>query len=185
VIEDALLGKAAPWDITLRADGKVLSASGAAIRQGKQGPLSWQVRDAMLPEPPPPEPVRDREWPARRMLHIHHLPTGAYRLCIDGQPVATASAKAWEDGVAVHDGPEFEQAEHLRRTIVEKNRLYFNRWRPENETYLFGFRKHEQGRNAVEIPRFDPLVVAREKAIAQLKVPKTHTYQLKRIAEQP
>ena len=49
-------------------------------------------------------------------------------------------------------GPDFEQAEALRALIVAKNRLYFHRWRPQNETYLFGFRKHEQGQNAVEIP---------------------------------
>jgi hypothetical protein len=43
--------------------------------------------------------------------------------------------------------------------------LYFHRWRPQNETYLFGFRKHEQGKNGIEIPQFDPLVEAKEKAI--------------------
>jgi len=63
-------------------------------------------------------------------------------------------------------GPWLDQAEKLRQTIVEKNRLYFNRWRPQNETYLFGFRKAEQGKNAVEIPQFDPLVEQLEKEIA-------------------
>ena len=32
-------------------------------------------------------------------------------------------------------------------------------------TYLFGFRKHEQGRNASEIPQFDPLIADLEKQI--------------------
>ncbi len=48
--------------------------------------------------------------------------------------------------------------ETIRREIVRKNELYFHRWRPQNVTYLFLFRKHEQGNNAVEIPQFDPLV---------------------------
>jgi lysophospholipase L1-like esterase len=56
--------------------------------------------------------------------------------------------------------------EALRALVVEKNRLFFHRWRPANETYLFGFRKHEQGRNAAEMPMFDPLVEKAEKAIA-------------------
>lgn len=56
--------------------------------------------------------------------------------------------------------------EALRALIVEKNRLFFHRWRPANETYLFGFRKHEQGRNGAEMPMFDPLVAQAEKAIA-------------------
>jgi lysophospholipase L1-like esterase len=58
--------------------------------------------------------------------------------------------------------------EPLRRAVVEKNRLFFHRWRPQNETYLFGFRKHEQGNNAAEIPLFDPLIAEKEKQIASL-----------------
>lgn len=59
--------------------------------------------------------------------------------------------------------------EPLRAKIVEKNRLFFHRWRPQNETYLFGFRKHEQGKNAAEVAAFDPLVAAAEAEIAALK----------------
>lgn len=61
-------------------------------------------------------------------------------------------------------------AEQLREAIQVKNQLYFHRWRPQNFTYLFGFRKHEQGNNAVEIPQFDPLIVAAEEKIAALRV---------------
>lgn len=63
--------------------------------------------------------------------------------------------------------------ESLRQTIIDKNQLYFYRWRPQNETYLFGFRKHEQGRNAKEVAEFDPLISAKEKEIAKLRVPKS------------
>jgi len=54
-------------------------------------------------------------------------------------------------------------------TIRKKNELFFHRWRPQNETYLFGFRKHEQGNNAKEVFEFDPLVAAEEKKIAELR----------------
>jgi lysophospholipase L1-like esterase len=57
----------------------------------------------------------------------------------------------------------------FRTKIVEKNQLFFHRWRPQNETYLFGFRKHEQGKNATEVAAFDPLVARAEKEIAELK----------------
>lgn len=59
-------------------------------------------------------------------------------------------------------------AEPLRQKIVEKNRLFFHRWRPQNETYLFGFRKHEQGKNAAEVAAFDPLVAAAEDEVQKL-----------------
>lgn len=53
----------------------------------------------------------------------------------------------------------------LRTTIVAKNHLFFQRWRPQNEIYLFGSRKHEQGRNGAEIPQFDPLIAEKEQLI--------------------
>jgi len=54
---------------------------------------------------------------------------------------------------------------NLRAAVIEKDRLFFNRWRPANETYLFLFRKHEQGQNAKEIPMFDPLIAGQEKKV--------------------
>jgi lysophospholipase L1-like esterase len=65
-------------------------------------------------------------------------------------------------------GP-IRETEALRAKIVEKNQLFFHRWRPQNETYLYLFRKHEQGKNAQEIPLFDPLIKKAEKEIAELK----------------
>ena len=80
-------------------------------------------------------------------------------------------------------GPEYAQLEALRRALVEKNRQVFYRWRPQNETYIFGFRKHEQGQNAADIPRFDPLAVEKEAEIARLRIPVAHTYELIRVEE--
>ncbi|MFK7770087.1 MAG: PVC-type heme-binding CxxCH protein [Mariniblastus sp.] len=53
----------------------------------------------------------------------------------------------------------------LRELVREKNRLYFHRYRPQNETYLRGFRKHEQGQNAKEILEFDALIAQAESRI--------------------
>lgn len=57
----------------------------------------------------------------------------------------------------------------LRAAIIAKNELFFHRWRPQNETYLFGFRKHEQGKNAKEVAEFDPLVKQAEDEIERIK----------------
>ena len=62
-----------------------------------------------------------------------------------------------------------ETPENIRSLVNRKNREYFYRWRPQNETYIFGFRKHEQGRNAVEIPQFDPIIEKLEARINELK----------------
>ena len=61
------------------------------------------------------------------------------------------------------------RTENLRKGIIEKNRLFFHRWRPANETYLYLFRKHEQGNNAKEIPQFDPIIEEREKEIEAIR----------------
>jgi hypothetical protein len=45
-------------------------------------------------------------------------------------------------------------AEKVRTLAIQKNFQYFNQWRPANEPYIFGFRKQEQSRNQVELPRF-------------------------------
>lgn len=68
-------------------------------------------------------------------------------------------------------GGKFSQSDHeqLRELIHRKNELFFHRWRPQNFTYLLGFRKHEQGQNAVEIAEFDPLIEALETKIHNLK----------------
>ncbi len=60
-------------------------------------------------------------------------------------------------------------AEALRRVILRKNEFFFHRSRPANMAYIFGFRRGEQGRNSVEMPRFDPLIAEEEKKIAQLR----------------
>lgn len=71
-------------------------------------------------------------------------------------------------GLAAVSGSTTAQ-EMLLAAVVKKNEYFFHRWRPENWTYIFGFRKHEQGQNAVEIPRFDPLVEEWDGVIAGLR----------------
>jgi lysophospholipase L1-like esterase len=124
------------------------------ITEARGNPPLFEATIDILPLPPPPKDGAppDFRWQSP------FVSVEARRLIID---------------------PDLEQAEKLRQTIIAKNRLYFYRWRPENETYLFGFRKHEQGQNAREIPQFDPLIVEKEKEIAKLRVPVPHTYELK------
>ena len=79
------------------------------------------------------------------------------------------SAKLIEGlGLNLPDAPA-PALESLRRAVIAKDTLFFNRWRPHNETYLFGFRTHEQGQNAKESPRFDPLIAQGDEAIQKLK----------------
>ena len=84
----------------------------------------------------------------------------------------TASPKFVEAlGINLATGNQLqsEHARKIREATVAKNKLFFFRWRPANETYLRLFRKHEQGNNVRELPMFDPLIAEAEKEIEALK----------------
>jgi len=80
-----------------------------------------------------------------------------------------ATARLVDDALGPQPGnrDKGKAAEALRQHIIRKNEWFFNRSRPANMAYIFGFRAKEQGRNALEIPRFDSLVAREEEAIAK------------------
>lgn len=182
---ERLLGLAdEPWRVELTHEGQVVAAVGTAVSNvaAAESAIRFRSEDSRLPTPAAPaDGPYSGTLPGReRVLAVTGLPEGNYRLLIDGQQVAAATAGQWNTGLTITTGPEFDQAEQLRQAIRKKNELYFYRWRPQNETYLFGFRKYEQGQNAREIPLFDPLVTAAEGAIAGLRLPAPHDYALVR-----
>jgi lysophospholipase L1-like esterase len=77
---------------------------------------------------------------------------------------------------ATQTNPQYEA---LRQLLLKKNELYFHRWRPQNITYLFGFRKHEQGNNAADIAKFDPFILELERQIHELQQPQWRQVTLK------
>jgi lysophospholipase L1-like esterase len=187
VLRRGLVWADAPaWQVEIDATGgKKPIFYSCFVEKFETNPVRFQVVKSGLPSPPLPKDCpAGATWESERLLLVRGLPAGKYELKIDGKPIVTKDAGEWASGVQVSAGPEFEQAERLREAIVAKNRLYFHRWRPQNETYLFGFRKHEQGQNAREIPQFDPLVEKAEAEINELKKPKAHAYELKRVEEE-
>ncbi len=105
-------------------------------------------------------------------------------------PAATTTSPRTENGVHLAEAGAFEVSQALAQELLgrpipdeqwtrlsnatdllamirKKNEWFFHRYRPQNETYLFLFRKHEQGNNAVEIPQFDELVNNVEQEIRQ------------------
>ncbi|NUN14326.1 MAG: hypothetical protein HUU55_11905, partial [Myxococcales bacterium] len=142
--------------------------------------VAFEMRSKWLPRPlaPMEQEMNEVASATAPKLLVRGLAPGDYELKIDAKLVLTATAEQWAQGVAVTAGPDLDQVESLRQAIVAKNRLFFYRWRPQNETYLFGFRKHEQGQNAKEITQFDPLVAEQEARIRKLAKPQIHQYEL-------
>jgi lysophospholipase L1-like esterase len=138
-----------PWEVQLEAGkAKVVTGPIRVTREGDKLSVSSDV------VPPANQTLRFR-WKAAQ--------AGRYEFESGGVKVVATNGP---DGL-VADLPVGRPYENLRQLVVDKDMLFFHRWRPQNETYLFGFRKHEQGNNAREIPMFDPLVDQAEKKIAE------------------
>lgn len=141
------------------AHNRALSAYSRALRSlaEKRGASFIDLFED-LPEKPGEMPRPG--WVGLSDDHIH-LNQAGYR----------AAAQVLETGLGWPAGPwrDSPRAERLRQAIIKKNNLFFYRSRPANMAYIFGFRKREQGQNAVEIPQFDPLIAAEEQVIAKLR----------------
>jgi lysophospholipase L1-like esterase len=173
-----------PWQFDVDVRSGTYNAENVSLQswQKSEHRHEWTLLDRYLPAPFPPDtaPPDPAELPYGH-IQVRGLPPGTYQLLVEGVPAVTATAAQWEAGQPLPLRAGQGQVEELRRTIREKNELYFHRHRPQNETYLFLFRKHEQGNNAVEIPQFDPLISEKEEEIARLRLPRPGKYELVRI----
>jgi len=144
---------------------------------GADSQMNFVARGVMLPLAPPPGMPAVAE--SEEVFRIAGLDANLkYTLKSAGHKLATASGEQWAKGVTLRAGPDFEQEESLRKLVISKNFDFFNYWRPQNDTYIFGYRNHEQGRNAPEIARFDKLVTEKEAEIEKLREPASHEYVL-------
>ncbi len=113
------------------------------------------------------------------------VPFGRYELIVDGTLQIDFEYAA--DG-GLNGGPSLIPAAYvtteLREAVIEKNEMYFHRWRPQNVTYLFLFRKHEQGNNAKEVEEFEEIVAKLDDRIFELKQKATEvTIEIVRVGD--
>jgi hypothetical protein len=185
----------ASWSIYFNKQGK-LSEKAKHISDLKvtKYKITFTSKDEMLPMPTVPATLpdgftvrgsTDRFWTRGRHIILDAAEPGRYEVRVDGKTIAkaqtTATSKPSRLLIWLPKAPEFQQTEQLRQAILKKNELFFHQWRPANETYIYLFRKHEQGRNAKEMPMFDPLIAAQETIIAKLKKPVAHKYEIIRV----
>jgi len=121
--------------------------------------------------------------PAQLKLQVSGLKGGNYAVLIDGVAAAKLTNADLAAGRLVQSStPQVVAAvEALRHKIIEKDTMFFHRWRPQNVTYLFLFRKHEQGNNAQEVDEFEGIVSKLDAEIHPLKQPLTQTVEIRRI----
>jgi hypothetical protein len=177
------------WNVEMDMTSGTFDAVGTDIDkfQVAGGGLSFSAVDRRLPPPPAPgehsagEAATQGE--AAGLMRVRGLAPGRHVLSIGDQQVIAADAGQWSAGVRFANPAALAQVETLREAVQKKNELFFHRWRPQNETYLFLFRKHEQGNNASEIPQFDPLIESAEAAIRQQTQPRAYTYTIQPVED--
>jgi len=63
------------------------------------------------------------------------------------------------------------RADKVRQAIIKKNTLYFHRWRPRNDAFVFGERRDEQKIAQKEPLQFEPYIEQQEQRIRKLLKP--------------
>ena len=61
-----------------------------------------------------------------------------------------------------------EKANQIRSTIIKKNTLFYHRWRPRNDAFVYGERKDEQRIAQEEPAQIEPFIAKQEAAITLL-----------------
>ena len=61
-----------------------------------------------------------------------------------------------------------KSADTIRSAIITKNQLFFHRWRPRNNAFVFGERKDEQRIAQLEPARIEPYIAEQEERINTL-----------------
>lgn len=177
-----------------KALGMPVNRETVTVTMGKQGASSSNVKilsaengalvrfvstDKYLPLPAP-QTIAGVGNNAN-MVRIIGLKKGYYTLKVQNNQVVTASAKDWETGVEITQGPQFEQSEDIRQMILKKNELHFFQYRPLNQTYIVGFRRYEQGRHVKGLEEQNILIKWLEGQIILNSGPKEVVYELRKL----
>ncbi|MCE6988031.1 GDSL-type esterase/lipase family protein [Dyadobacter sp. CY323] len=142
--------------------------------------MKFTVQNAFLPLATP----KSASWIVdnARIVRISGLKKGYYVLTSENDIVAAASAKEWESGVEIKQGPQFTKSEEVRNMILKKNELHFFQYRPMNQTYIVGFRRYEQGRHVKGLEDQNLLIKWLEGQIILNSEPKEVVYELRAIS---
>lgn len=152
-----------PAELVIDLESKSMAPSITGLETSRKE-VSFAVAPKTLPAMAPAEA-------GRQQLKITGLRRGRYGVWVNNNKVHTATAAELANAVAI-DTPIGKQTKELQALIVQKNRTFFHQYRPQNETYLVGFREYEQGQNARELLLLNPLIGQAENEIGRLRVPR-------------
>lgn len=120
-------------------------ARGVVVSQlEKNGPgVRFQVAEKSPPRlgPPTDQPLPPQLEFVRDTLVVENLPPGKYLLTVDKQPVTTATAEDWAEGVPIDSSPAHQEAEAYRDIVNDKNLQFVYSWKALNQVHIVGERR--------------------------------------------
>lgn len=167
--------------ISVSKTGAEASANAKILESGKDlANLQFVIPEKFLPIPVTLE--TEKLVDVAPVLKVTGLKKGFYTLTANDDQIVTASAKDWEKGVEIKQGPSYYQSAEIRDMILKKNELHFFQYRPINETYIIGFRAYEQGKHVKDLEDQDILIKWLEGQIGLQRMPKEIVYKLSAIS---
>ena len=173
------LNEAGYWHASrVLLDALGASAPGTVVASAEGG-AGLEIRPPVLPPGPHGKPDRLR-------ISVGDLAPGYYALRRGDRTLASASDADWAKGLDIQATPAItalvEAGDGLRRVVLRKSRLFFDRYRAVNGYYIYGGRKEPFGVHSFppEMVRFDELVGELDDEAGDLARP-GETWRLERV----
>ena len=162
------------WNAHVTSGGKIALADGIEVTDFKNeaGVVRFQVKEKSLPVAT--SSAVSYEIPRVRIVG---LPSGIYRLKVDDQFVLAATSEALGQGVALTTGPTANDAEELRQVVIQRNELFYRRWRPYND------HSRHWGFIGGDFKLYDAEIQVLDKKIAELRQPRVRKIELTNLRD--
>jgi lysophospholipase L1-like esterase len=177
--------------VEIDAKNGAVKADKARVTDVKTGEaLSFSRLDEALPWPLPKDVALALGIPgsaplddlSRYILKVDNLTAANYKLAVDGQDAGTFTRAQLAAGVNLSQnaGPINEQTAKLLTAILNKNNLFYNRWRAVQIAAIPAWIPQDtlETARATELARLDAQIAAAEKGINELRAPATHVWTL-------
>lgn len=182
-------GPPQPWSLSINFAESTAEANGVQITalSKESNRLRFEVTETTAPTPTPPS---DQSLPPqlefqRDTLKVLNLPAGTYQLTVDKKTVATASAGAWSEGVAIDASPAHDALESYRKAVNDKNLQFVYSWKALNQVHIVGERKKSPSGRALpgEVIEFDRLARKQDAELRSGIELKTRVWLLRRVGD--
>lgn len=176
-VEVGLGLRSSPWELSIDVGSGTIegTVSTHSFKHDSKNRVAYfNVEEPLLPVPMPGSIPGDLV----RSISVMGLKKGNYSLEIDGKLVASASAKAWSEGIPLHQGGMLDRARQMKQLLNKKDEVFFFQYRPLNRTYITGFREYEQGRHVKDLEDLDIVLNWLQGQITAAKVSGTNLYKL-------